>query len=249
MPTRGSLAVLLVPILLLLSCAANEGGALPASAPGAISRDYVNPADNRPIPTALFGAETGHQKPLAILAHGYGNLGTDYSFLAGELVRLGYVVAAPQFDLPGDPPLPSDGNIAEGRMPAWERGASGALHVMEALRQEGLASDAPVLLVGHSNGGDIAMLLATRHPDAAGAVLTLDNRRMALPRTASPHICSLRSLDFPADPGVLPAPAEQAEFNMLIRKADNLRHDEMWDGATGAQKAVMIDMLRACLDR
>ncbi|MGE6696728.1 alpha/beta hydrolase [Hyphomonas sp. NPDC076900] len=250
MPSPQSLAILFAPILLLLlSCASRETGARAAPALHPVTRDYTDPTNNRLIPTVLFGTGAGDPKPLAILAHGYGNLGTDYSFLTGELVSMGYVVAAPQFDLPDDPPLARDGDIVAGRMPAWERGASGILQVAQALRQEGVASETPILLVGHSNGGDIAMLLVKRHPEAAAAVFTLDNRRMALPRTALTRVCSLRSSDFPAEPGVLPTAAEQTEFNMLIRKADNLRHDEMWDGANAAQKAMMIGTLRDCLDR
>ncbi|MBD2767708.1 hypothetical protein IC235_07360 [Hymenobacter sp. BT664] len=56
-----------------------------------------------------------------------------------------------------------------------------------------------------------------------------------------PQVLSLRSSDQVADNGVLPTPAEQQQFGRTIVKLPNTIHNDMWDGATTAQKQEMRD--------
>ena len=64
--------------------------------------------------------------------------------------------------------------------------------------------------VGHSNGGDIAMYCAKRHPEVASKVITLDNLGVPFVLSDKLKILSFRSKgpNFKADPGVLPTPAQ-----------------------------------------
>lgn len=209
--------------------------------------ELLDPARNRRIPVILYGA-AANPRPLAIISHGYGGRNSDYSFIARDLVRRGYVVASIQHELPGDPEIASGGdNLAVRRRPNWQVGVDSIRFTAAELRRRGLAASTPLVLVGHSNGGDMAMLYATLHPLELAAVFSLDNRRQPLPRTRTPRICSVRSSDQPADPGVLPTPEEQSALGMRIAAAPVI-HNDMWDGATPEQKTAMLAMIGACLD-
>lgn len=208
-----------------------------------------DPARDRDIPVALYGAVTGKPKPLALISHGYGASNRAYSFLAEALAERGYVVASVQHELEGDAPMPTSGEPAVVRRPWWDQGSANLRFVIREMRARRLADRGPVLLVGHSNGGDSSMLFAAQHKGMVRAVFTLDNRRMKMPRTARPRICSVRSSDQPADPGVLPTAAEQRRYRMVIGTVPGLIHNDMWDGATAEQKQAMLGWLWRCLGR
>jgi hypothetical protein len=93
------------------------------------------------------------------------------------------------------------------------------------------------------------MLFAARRPDWVAAVFSLDSRRMPFPRTARPRICSVRSSDQVADPGVLPSAEEQARLGMVIGTVPGLVHNDMWDAATAERKDAVIALLDRCLER
>jgi dienelactone hydrolase len=230
-----SIGYYLAPFALLLLAAAPQELAL------------VDASRGRAIPVALYGATPGRPRPLALISHGYGGRNTDYSFLAEALAARGYVVASVQHELAGDPPMPATGIPAVVRRPFWEQGSANLLHVIREMRTRRLADGRPVLLVGHSNGGDSSMLFAAKHKDMAGTVFTLDSRRMKMPRTARPRICSVRSSDQPADPGVLPTAAEQRRYRMVIGTVPGLIHNDMSDAATAVQKQAMLGWLWRCL--
>ena len=211
--------------------------------------ELVDSARQRTVPVILYGAPPlGNPKPLAVLSHGYGGLNSAYTFLASDLVRRGYVVASIQHsELPGDPPLAKTGDLAELRRPVWQIGADSIGFVIREMRDRGFASDSEVLLIGHSHGGDISMLFATQQPDDVRAIFTLDHRRMPVPRTASPRICSARSSDFDADAGVFPTASDQSALRMVITQVP-VAHRDMWDGASDEQKNRMLAVLSDCLD-
>jgi predicted dienelactone hydrolase len=211
--------------------------------------DLTDAPRGRAIPVAVYGATPGRPRPLALISHGYGGRNTDYGFLAEALAKRGYVVASIQHELAGDPPMPTQGDPAVVRRPFWEQGAANFLHVIGEMRGRGLADRRPVLLIGHSNGGDSSMLFAARHGAMVDTVFTLDNRRMRMPRTSRPRICSVRSSDQPADPGVLPMGAEQRRYRMVIGTVPGLIHNDMSDAATAVQKQAMLGWLWRCLRR
>jgi len=206
----------------------------------------------RSIPLALYSAASTstRKQGLAILSHGYGAKNTDYGFIANYLATHGYVVASVQHELPGDEPLPSTGIPYEVRMPSWQQGVQNILFVMNALKaSHPELDDARVLLVGHSHGGDTSMLFAREHPSLAHAIVSLDNRRMPLPRTAPPRVLTIRSADQVADEGVIPSVEEQARLGTTVVTLTDTRHDDMWDGATEAQKAEIVRHIDGFLRR
>ena len=142
--------------------------------------------------------------------------------------------------------MPNGANLAEKRRPYWRRGADDVRFVIARLRDQRIARQDRVVVVGHSHGGDIAMLLASEEPRALAAVFTLDNRRMPFPRLRRPQLCSVRSSDMPADPGVLPTAEEQSSLGIVVVRLD-IRHDDMSDAAPASQQALMVAALDRCL--
>lgn len=216
--------------------------------------DLFDKTRNRPVPVALYSpidepgkSEAGKLK-LAIISHGYGMKNTEYSFIAEALVARGYLVASIQHEIAGDEPMPTIGKPSEVRRPNWERGAANILFVIEELKKtRPKLNFKNLLLVGHSNGGDITMLFAQKYPKTARKIITLDNRRMALPRAKKPRILSIRSSDQTADEGVLPTAGEQKKFGIKIIKLKNTIHNDMWDGATVEQKQEINEIIKSFL--
>ena len=197
-------------------------------------------ARQRAVPVVVYRAAAGApgaRPKAALLSHGYGGHNTDYSFIARNLVAHGYLVASVQHELPTDAPLPTAGPPQVVRRPNWERGVQNLLFVRQQLQKHYPGIDlGQLLLVGHSNGGDVAMLFAREHPALVQRVVSLDNRRMPFPRARRPRVLSLRSSDQVADPGVLPTPAEQRRYRCAVVRLPATRHDDLWDGATPAQQ-------------
>lgn len=151
----------------------------------------------RLIPIQLYEPDERKDLPVVIINHGYTVSYTEYSFIADSLIRLGYVVISVQHDLPEDPELPRKGNLFERRMPFWERGVDTLFFVLSKLNVE------KVILIGHSNGGDISMLFAGLYSSLVEKVISLDSLRMPFP--VGIPILTLRANDTKADAGVLPS--------------------------------------------
>lgn len=79
-------------------------------------------------------------------------------------------------------------------------------------------------------------------------IISLDNRRMELPRTKQPRIYSLRSSDQPADEGVLPTIEEQEKFGIKIIKLPNTIHNDMNDRGNNKQKKEINNYVMAFLN-
>ncbi len=240
-------------MLLALACAADA--APRASAPAAPTMlTLVDGGRARTVPVALYlppakaRCSPAQRCPVAVLSGGYGISHLDYAFLARALNALGYLVVSIQHDLPTDAALATTGDFVALRTPAWQRGAGNIRFARTVLAAEypGFAWDA-VLLVGHSNGGDISAWLAHDDPGTVAALITLDQRRMPLPRATAPRTLSIRAGDFPADPGVLPTPDEQRTFGIRIVTIAGARHDDMTDAGSGKQKRAIVGQVRQFL--
>lgn len=234
------------PAAFLLFMIAAWGRADGAEGPEAILlRDSTR---GRDVPIALYRANGDRPRRLAVISPGYGSPHTAYGFIAEASTQRGYAVVAIQHDLAGDPPLPSTGDVIKDRSPAWRRGADSISFVIRMMTEQGVAkAGARAALIGHSMGGDISMVAANAEPALFASVISLDNRRAPMPRVKRPKICSVRSADFPADPGVLPSPEEARRFGMRIVKVEGLRHDDMTDAATPTHKKAMLDLVLRCL--
>jgi predicted esterase len=213
------------------------------------SLDLFDKKRSRSVPVALYSSASESKKQkLAIINHGYGMKNTEYSFIAETLIAQGYFVASIQHELPTDEPMPTVGKPSEVRRPNWERGVQNILFVITELKKTRRDLDFKnLLLVGHSNGGDMTMLFAEKYLKTARKIISLDNRRMALPRVKRPQILSIRSSDQMADEGVLPTAEEIEKLGINIIKLKNTIHNDMWDGATVEQKGEINEIILSFL--
>jgi dienelactone hydrolase len=183
----------------------------PVSVDLAVRRDYEMEAD--------AGA---WQLPVAIISNGNTVRNTEYSFLANVLAARGYLVASIQQDLPSDPPLVTKvGQPYVGRLDVYKRGEANILFVLGQLKKIQPNADYDHLtLVGHSNGGDVAMFCAKEHPELVSKIITLDNLRVPFVLNEKVKILSFRSNDpnFKTDPGVLPTPQQAGSEGIDIIK-------------------------------
>ena len=241
---------LYLPILIYLlfsSCLASKKKSdvsMPTSKTRLDSVKLFDPSRNRVIPVALYFPEAnqeGTKQKVVIFSHGYGaNKGGDnlaYAYLNENLASHGYFVASVQHELSTDSLLPTTGIPQIVRRTNWERGVENILFVLNELKRTHPELDYKhVILIGHSNGGDMSMLFGSKYPNLIDKIISLDNRRVAFPRTRHPRIYSLRSSDQPADEGVLPTSEEQKKYGMNIIKLNNTIHNDMDNNATDGQR-------------
>jgi hypothetical protein len=211
--------------------------ARPVSVDLAVRRDYEMKAD------------AGFWKlPVAIISNGNTVKNTEYSFLANVLAARGYLVASIQQDLPTDPPLVTKvGQPYVGRQEVYERGEANILFVLGRLKALQPNADYDHLtLVGHSNGGDVAMFCAKQHPELVTKIITLDNLRVPFVLNDKMKILSFRSTDpnFKTDPGVLPNP-QQANPDSIDIVKTKFQHTDMSDRGPDSVK----ETIQATLDQ
>jgi hypothetical protein len=194
-------------------------------------------------------ANAGYWKlPVAIISNGNTVKNTEYSFLANVLAADGYLVASIQQDLPSDPPLVTKvGQPYVGRLPVYQKGEANIMFVLTELKKREPNADYQHLtLVGHSNGGDIAMYCAKEHPELVTKVITLDNLRVPFVHGSKVKILSFRSDDpnFKTDPGVLPPPVQAKTDGISIIKTQ-FQHTDMSDRGPYAVR----ERIQATLDQ
>ncbi len=234
------------------------GGVYFAASKWAIRHETLNffdTARQRPVAVDLAvrrdyerKANEGFWKlPVAVISNGNTVKNTEYSFLANVLAARGYLVASVQQDLPTDPPLMTKiGLPYVGRREVYERGEANILFVVGQLKTLQPNADYNHLtLVGHSNGGDISMFCAKRHPELVSKVITLDNLRVPFVLNDKLKILSFRSKDpnFKTDPGVLPT-AQQARADGIDIVNTKFQHTDMSDRGPEAVK----ETIQATLD-
>jgi hypothetical protein len=235
--------------------------AAPASPPSPFigsqtSLKLLDEARQRTIPVELYfpprpaACTPARPCPVAFLAAGYGIGYKEYTFLSRTLNAMGYLVASVEHQQPGDEPMPAaPAKVAAWRKESFQRGALNLRYVQRALSESYAGYDwqHPVL-VGHSLGGDISAWAASQDKDFAVAVITLDNRRAALPRgQGAPRLLSIRASDTQADPGVLPEEAERGERGACIVTIEGSRHNDMYDGGSAELKGRITRLVEAFL--
>lgn len=181
-----------------------------------------------PKDASLCTAES--QCSVAFLSSGYGVAYDNYSFISDTLNDAGYLVVAIQHELPGDPALAVTGHLFTERSENWKRGAKSLQFIRSQLQPEFSEFNFNKLtLVGHSNGGDIASWLINEGVDFVETLITLDHRRVPLPRAGVASVFSIRGSDFPADNGVLYTEQEKMLLNACIVQIANSKHNDMTD--------------------
>lgn len=167
---------------------------------------------------------------VAFISAGYGVPHNNYTFISELLNNRGYLSIAIRHELKTDPPLSITGNLYQTRLENWQRGVKTLKFVKKALEKQLTSYDFNnLLLVGHSNGGDISALLANESPSYVKELITLDHRRVSLPRSKTIKVLSIRASDFSADPGVLPSNIEQKQYPSCVIKIDEAQHNDMSD--------------------
>ena len=246
--------------LVILACiCAVVGGVYVAGSKWAIRHETLDLFDatrQRPVSVDLavrrdyeMRANEGTRKlPIAIISNGNTVKNTEYSLLENVLAARGYLVASIQQDLPSDPPLVTKvGMPYVGRLDVYKRGEANILFVVDELKKiEPNADYDHLTLVGHSNGGDIAMYTAKEHPELVSKVITLDNLRVPFVLNNKMKILSFRSTDphFKTDPGVLPTP-EQAKLDGINIVKTPFQHT--WLSDRGPEEAK--EKIQATLDK
>jgi hypothetical protein len=217
--------------------------------------DFFDAARARPVSVDLavrrdyeMKANAGYWKlPVAIISNGNTVRNTEYSFLANVLAARGYLVASIQQDLPTDPPLVTKvGMPYVGRLDVYKRGEANILFVLGELKKlQPNANYDHLTLVGHSNGGDVAMYCAKEHPELVSKVVTLDNLRVPFVVNDKMKILSFRSSDpkFKTDPGVLPT-AQEAKADGIDIVKTQFQHTDMSDRGPDSVK----EKIQATLD-
>jgi hypothetical protein len=189
------------------------------------------------------------QLPVALVSHGNTVASGEYSFICDTLAARGYLVASIQHDLPTDPPLAMKGYPYVGRLPAYERGAANIDFVIGELKKSWPNADYnKLLLIGHSNGGDISVFYAAAHPDTVSRVVTLDNLRVPLEFVRA-KLLSFRSngAQFKPDQGVVPSEADRAKEGVDVEMT-GAPHEDLSDRGPDSLKNRIADKLSKFLD-
>src|SRR2546430_6397544 len=190
--------------------------------------------------------------PVAILNHGNTVKHTEYSFLSNVFAFRGYLVLAPQHDLPTDPLMVTKvGELYAGRLPQIQRGVANIHFAIDEMKKiQPNADYEKVTMVGHSMGGDITMYFAKQYPDEIKKVVTLDNLRVPFLTDGKFKILSFRSKDpqFKADPGVVPDPALCEKAGITVVQT-GFQHNDMRDtGPDTAKRSIQTVLDKFLVD-
>ncbi|MDN4502603.1 alpha/beta hydrolase [Alteromonadaceae bacterium BrNp21-10] len=182
------------------------------------------------FPKNIETCSTQSKCPVAFLSAGYGVSHLKYTFLSKQLNKLGYFVVAIGHELPSDPALSVSGDLYKTRSKNWSRGAKTLDFLKGSLSIRFNEYDFEKLtLIGHSNGGDISAWLGNENKSYIQRIITLDHRRVPLPRNSDFQILSIRASDFPADKGVLPTEVEQEKYGSCVVKVPRAKHNDIAD--------------------
>jgi peptidoglycan-N-acetylglucosamine deacetylase len=205
--------------------------------------EFLDQSRQRQIPCEVYSKPTtAVNVPVVIISHGYGVKNSEYSCIARPLADRGYFVISIQHDLDTDPVIPKVGNLFERRLPLWERGTQNIMFVISELKRRHLHLNTDkVILIGHSNGGDMSMLFATKYPEKVLKVISLDSLRYPFPTKGNVPILSLRGNDTKADEGVLPTQGA------TIIDLEQAKHIDLCDRGSVEVKGKMVDYIQGFL--
>lgn len=181
--------------------------------------------------------------PVAVLGPGYGMAGSDYGFVVRYLNEARYLVLVLR-DSAGGVQLDRSGRMSE-QVQAMARTASQSIAAAaDANAPLYRAFDWRRLLpVGHSLGGDSAARFAADYPGRVSGLISLDSRRVALPRSADIPVLTIRASDTVADPGVLPDEEERKRYGICVVRIEGARHNDMHDGGSAQLKAMILSAI------
>lgn len=153
-----------------------------------------------------------------------------YKFITNSLNEVGYMTVAIDHELPNDPPLSRTGDLYQTRIENWKRGANTIKYLKGKLESRFPAYNFNKLtLVGHSNGGDISAWLSNNNTDYIHQLITLDSKRVPLPKNNNIKVLSIRSPEYPTASGVLPTTEEQKLYGSCIVHIPESTHMDFTD--------------------
>ncbi|MGF1909770.1 alpha/beta hydrolase [Vibrio kasasachensis] len=169
---------------------------------------------------------------------------TKYKFITESLNDLGYMTVAIDHELPNDPPLSKTGDLYQTRIENWERGAKTIDFLQQELALRFPAYDfSKLTLIGHSNGGDISTWLSNENKSNIYQLITLDHKRVTLPKNDEIRILSLRSPEYPTKSGVLPTIEEQNTYSSCIVEISASKHMDFTDYGVAAVQQKTIEIM------
>jgi hypothetical protein len=144
-----------------------------------------------------------------------------------------------------EPMVTKVGEEYVGRRMQYNRGIANIMFAIDELKKVQPNADYKHLtMIGHSNGGDISMYFAKRHPDMIKKVVTLDNLRVPFVTDGKFKILSFRSEDpvFKTDPGVVPDDDICAKAGITVVKT-GYQHTDMSDRGPDEVKSKIASIL------
>lgn len=197
----------------------------------------VDQSRNRTIPINItYPSESDNcsvntKCPVALISAGYGINHTNYTFASKLFNAQGYLSIAVAHELKTDPALNRIQPYLTTRMENWHRGVVTLKFLVNQLSAQFPEYDfSQLTLFGHSNGGDISALYAAIYPNEVSQMITLDHRRMLIPRNKNIRVLTLRGSDYPADANVLLNDKELKAFPVSQVTIEKSRHNDMYDG-------------------
>ena len=197
----------------------------------------IDDSRNRFIPVNIT-LPTNHLKcsaqvkcPVVFINAGYGISHNEYTFASKLFNAQGYLSIAVAHELKSDPALNGAQPYLTTRMENWHRGVVTLKFLVNELSVKYPEYEFTKLtLFGHSNGGDISALYVAIYPSDVSQLITLDHRRMLLPRNKNTRVLTLRGSDYPADANVLLTDQELTVYPVTQTLIEKSRHNDMYDG-------------------
>lgn len=201
------------------------------------------------LPTKQKYCSNKSKCKVAFISAGYGVPYTKYHFITKVLNENGILSIAINHELQNDPPLSKTGDLYNTRIENWKRGAETIYFIKNKLLPLFTNYDFnKLILIGHSNGGDISTWLSNENTDYISQLITLDNMRVTLPKTHNINVLSIRASEYVPNKNILPTQSEQSEFNSCVITIPHSKHMDLTDFGTDMVKSkavkAIIDFLK-----
>lgn len=206
----------------------------------AYETNIVADETGRIIPTYIYHSNIKNNLPVIIINHGYTIKNTEYSFIANRLAALGYLVVSIQHNLKSDPPLAKITDIYKRREPMWKRGVQNISSVINYLKESCSFRDSKkIILIGHSNGGDISMMFAALYPQLVEKIISLDSLRYPFIDNYAIPVLTLRANDTVPDKKIF----SNNSKNLQIITLNDVKHIDMCDRGSSKSKNQVINKI------
>lgn len=186
---------------------------------------------------------------VAFISAGNGVPYTKYSFITESMNAHGFMTVAINHELPNDPLLSKSGDLYKTRIENWQRGSETIYFIQKELSSLLNAYDFKnLVLVGHSNGGDISTWVSQQEKNYIRKLITLDNMRVTLPKSHHIKVLSIRASEYSPTNNILPTNQEQSIFDSCVVDIPNSKHMDLTDFGTTNIKAKTKKIILGFLD-